>query len=170
MDRLDKIHGLTIEAALGTKIVRSNGSGSTCTMGDLTYDYKHQWITVIGSTTSVNQPAVTAEEAADSSTRRAQKRRSAQRKSPASEGFSFNVLFDIPATYSGESTSSLKQHLINQYETAILSGKINHQHILSLSQAISMIVVKDLRWNKFLGTKDDHGVIQQASITIWRVC
>ena len=40
-------------------------------MGDLTYDYKHQWITVIGSTTSVNQPAVTAEEAEDSSTHRA---------------------------------------------------------------------------------------------------
>ena len=170
MDRLDKIHGLTIEAALGTKIVRSNGSDSTYTMGDLTYDYKYKWIAVIRSTTSVNQPAVTAEEAADSSTRRAKKRRSAQRKSPASEGFSFNVLFDIPATYSGESTSSLKQHLINQYETAILSGKINHQHILSLSQAIAMIVVKDLRWNDFLGTKDDHEVRKAYTTEMDTLC
>ena len=64
----------------------------------------------------------------------------------------------MPTSFDGKNTKDLKQHLIQQYDAAILSGKIDHQHILSISQAIAMVVCKDLKWNQFLGTKDDHEV------------
>ena len=158
MDRLHKIHGLKIGTALGTKTITSKGSDSNYSMGDLSYDYQHKWITVKAATASDNQPSSTAEEAGSNSKKRARRRRSAQKVSPASEGFSFNILFDMPTSFDGKNTKDLKQHLIQQYDAAILSGKIDHQHILSISQAIAMVVCKDLKWNQFLGTKDDHEV------------
>jgi len=167
-DRLDRIHGLSINTAIGIIVTDRNGKQRPYGMRDLSYDYEHKWITVSSTDASSTQPYSAAEEARNGVQRDGNlksSRRDRQRKgSPASKGLSFNLFLDQQTSYDGENTRRQKHFLIRQYEDAIMAGKVNPHLILQISQAIAMVVCKDLNWNKFLGSKDDAEV-RKAYIT-----